>query len=183
MAMKNKQPSTVIEAWYRLRDWLLISGVECLKRPYASLFKIRKASWNLTSQDLLKYPIASLGYELGIFLSKHNFELMDRLEDHDVLHVLLNIDTTVKGEAIMQWILIGNGKRSLFCLFSGLLSWLLLPEFRQILKESYAKGKKMRSIHKWQFEYLLREPLVVLKNMMNPADTLSLNKNIRPLRF
>ena len=181
--MKNKQLLTVADVWHRLRDWLLISGVELLKRPYAAVFKFNREPWKLSSHDLMKFPNGSLGCELGIFLSQQNFELMDKLEDHDVLHVLLDIETTVKGEAMMQWILIGNGKRSLFCLFTGVLCWLLLPELRPILKTSFIQGKKMSSMHKWEFQYLLREPLVVLKKMLNPSVELKKNKNIKPFRF
>jgi len=129
------------------------------------------------------YPEGTLGSELGLFLHRHNFELMDKLEDHDVFHVLLDVDTTVKGEAIMQWILIGNGKRSLFGLFSGLLSWIMLPEYRKEMKENYIRGKNMHVIYKWQFQYLLREPLSLLKNMLHSKQKIKTNKNIKPIRF
>jgi len=181
--MKILKESTKSSRWHQWRDWLLISGVDWLKRPYTAVFKIKKKAWKISSRELMKYPDDSLGNALGIFLQHENFELMDKLENHDVFHVLLNIETSVKGEAIMQFVLIGNGKRSLFCLFTAILSWLLLPEFRKDLVNSYHRGKSMRTIHKWQFQYLLREPIELLQNMMYDHQENKNNKNIKPLCF
>ena len=155
------------KGWIYYRDWLLIEGVEFAKRPYVRFFKRRKKAWNLSNEQLLEFPMGSLGAELGHFLQERDLRLVDKLEDHDIMHVLLDLDTQVEAEAIMQFLLWGNGKCSLFCLGTAAISWLLLPAIRTELKAAYHSGKRMRRFHDWKFQFLLREPLPLLKAMLH----------------
>jgi len=157
----------------QVRNWMLIEGVEMVKRPYTRLFKWKRKAWNISSDRLCAMPQESLGKALGHFLKRGGFELIPKLETHDVMHVLLGFDLTVEDEARMQFVLLGNGKRTIFCLISVLLAWLTIPECRDNFLRMYLYGRSLRRFTKWKFEYLLREPLPILKELITKTQTLS----------
>ena len=51
-----------------------------------------RPAWNMTTNDLLRFPEKSIGRELGEFLSKNGFEPLAQSERHDVL--MCSPDTT-----------------------------------------------------------------------------------------
>ncbi|MEL6637684.1 MAG: Coq4 family protein [Bacteroidota bacterium] len=148
------------------RDRLMIWLVDRTKPLYVRWFKGHRQHWRLDRRRLLGYPAKSLGYELGKFLEREGFELLPKLEDHDVLHVLLHYETTVIGEVQMQAFLLGNGKRSLYAAGTVLLALLLIPEGYRRYWAAYRRGWRSRSITGWRFEHLLREPTVLLRQLM-----------------
>lgn len=149
-----------------LRGQLLRNMVEWTKPLYAFLFKQNKQAWTHNRKSLIELPEGSLGKTLGKFLFKQGFDLMPKFESHDVYHVLLDYDTTVVDEARMSFFLTGNGKNSLFILGSNLLAFLLIPEHFGTFIEDYKRGKAAAPISKWDFEYLLSEPINGLKGMI-----------------
>ncbi len=150
-----------------IRDRLLILLVDWTKPVYVRWFKQQQEAWPIDRQALQQYPTGTLGRELGDFLAREGFELLPKLEDHDVLHVLLKYETTVIGEAQMQFFLLGNGKRSLYALFTALLAMLLLPEGWRSYRKAFRLGRASRSIANWRFEHLLREPIKVLHRLIH----------------
>ncbi|MEO9894336.1 MAG: hypothetical protein ABJF52_17540, partial [Aurantibacter sp.] len=80
--------------------------------PYQNLKS--NTAWDVTIADLQKFPDESLGQQLGAFLTRNNFNLQDKLESHDVFHVLTNTGISVPEEISMQFYLMGNGKRSAY---------------------------------------------------------------------
>ena len=149
-----------------LREKLITDLVELTKPYYVRWFKKNKQAWNQSTVTLKKFPEKSLGKSLGLFLEKNNFSLLPKLEDHDVLHVLLDYKTTIAGEIEMQFFLLGNRKRSVYALFTAIVGVLLVPEkFRSFWKE-FSKGRSCTPISKWDFEHLLSEPLDLLQKQI-----------------
>ncbi len=109
--------------------------------PYAKYFKRKQVAWNLSTEDLLKYPIKTLGHKVGLFLSSNGFEFYPKHESHDVFHVVCNYGTSVKEEIGLQFLLYGNGKRSLYLYAVMSLGFLIVPEYFKFYKASYQKGK------------------------------------------
>ncbi len=152
------------------RDRFLIGMVEWTKPFYARWFKRKQATWQQTRKSLKNFPLRSLGNDLGQFLENEELELMPKLEDHDVLHVLLGYDTNVIDEARMQFFLLGNGKRSLYALLAAMVATVLVPEGIRQFREAYRQGRACRKISQWQFEYLLAEPRIVLRQLIFAQD-------------
>lgn len=126
--------------------------------PYAALFKRNKEAWDLSSADLLKYPKGSLGRKVGAFLSTNGFEFFPKHETHDVFHVVCGYGVTVKEEIGLQFLLFGNGKRSLYLYVVMSLGLLIVPEHYKFYKSSYQKGKKQSKFHhKISKDYLIEE--------------------------
>jgi ubiquinone biosynthesis protein Coq4 len=134
------------------------------EKPYRFFFKRKVKAWKLTSNDLLKFPKNSLGYATGLFLKTNDFELLDKLESHDVHHVLLGMQTTVKEEIGMQFILFGNGKRSFYLFATMTLGFILQAEHYKYFKFCYQKGKKLKSLTALRLRELLTQPLEQIRN-------------------
>ena len=96
-----------------MRDLIIEKMYEWSKKPYQKFFK-KNEPWPITSKELVRYPPESLGFHMGCFLLKYNFEIQPKLEDHDVFHVLTNTGVSVTEEIGMQYLLLGNGKRSAY---------------------------------------------------------------------
>ncbi|MFT4601244.1 MAG: ubiquinone biosynthesis protein Coq4 [Arenicella sp.] len=141
------------------------------EKPYRFLFKRKVKAWNLSSDDLLCFPENSLGFATGSFLRKNEFELLDKLEAHDVFHVLLGMQTSVKEEIGMQFILFGNGKRSFYLFATMTLGFVLQAEHYKYFKYCYQKGKGIRSFAGLKMKELLTEPLLEIRNGLKIQST------------
>lgn len=146
---------TAINSPQNFREKLCAWMFEVSKFPYAFLFKRKKEPWNLSSSELLTYPPYTLGYKVGEFLQENRFELIDKLESHDVYHVLTGMSTSVKDEVGMQFLLMGNGKRSFYLFSTVTICLFLLPEYFKYFRSCYKKGKGYGPIFKLE----LREEL------------------------
>ncbi len=137
----------------KLYEWSLI--------PYQS-FKKNQA-WDMGIEDLLQYSKNTLGYEMGRFLLNNNFDLQEKLESHDVFHVLTGTGTSVPEEISMQFYLLGNGKRSIYLLTVIFLGGLLFPDYLKMFVSKYRIGKASLPFHQLDFKKLLDQPLARLK--------------------
>lgn len=147
----------------KLREKLCAWLFEVTKKPYAMLFKKNKAAWGLNSTTLLTYPAGSLGHETGQFLQLNGFELISKLETHDVYHVITGMTTSVKDEVGMQFLLLGNGKKSLY-LFSTIgICIFLLPEYLKYFHQCYKRGKRYHAIYKLDLHQELNTQLAHLR--------------------
>ncbi|MFS4493736.1 hypothetical protein [Maribacter sp. 2308TA10-17] len=138
----------------KLYEWSLI--------PYQS-FKKNEA-WDLGIEDLLQYSKGTLGYQMGYFLLSNNFDLQEKLESHDVFHVLTGTGTTVPEEVSMQFYLLGNGKRSAYLFSVIFLGGLLFPDYFKMFLSKYRRGKASLPFHQLDFKKLLNQPLERIKD-------------------
>lgn len=148
---------------FKFREDLLIQLEQWTYLLYLKWFKQGRPAWQKSTRDLLAYPDGSLGKALGDFLQYHQLSLIPHAENHDVFHVLLDYGTNGIAEAQMQFCLIGNGKRSLYALTAAGISGLVFPEYWSSFRKAFRRGKRLRKMYKWYFEYLLDEPLIELK--------------------
>lgn len=136
------------------------------KIPYQYFFKNHKP-WEITIQSLLEHQTNTLGYQLGHFFKINQFEIQESLEEHDVLHVLANIGTTVKDELYLQFYLLGNGKKSLFLLLvitTGILFYQ--SEYKNFYKQ-YKRGQKAHRFYDLDFQKMLSFPVSEIKQTFN----------------
>ncbi|APQ18050.1 Coq4 family protein [Maribacter hydrothermalis] len=138
----------------KLYDWSV--------SPY-QFFKANQA-WNLETQDLLAYPANTLGSHMGLFLKDNMFQLQEKLENHDVFHVLTNTGITVTDEISMQYYLFGNGKRSIYLFAVLFLGTVLFPEYWNFFISKYKLGKSALPFHQINFQKLLNQPLNRIKS-------------------
>ena len=145
-----------------MRAILLEKLYEWSLTPYQSFKK--NSAWNVGIEDLLQYHKDSLGYQLGYFLLRNNFDLQEKLERHDVFHVLTGTGITVPEEIGMQFYLLGNGKRSAYLLSVIFLGGLLFPEYLNLFRSKYRLGKSSLPFYQLDFYKLLDQPLERIKS-------------------
>ncbi len=130
--------------------------------PY-QYFKKNEA-WQFNAEELKEYPSDSLGYHMGKFLVANSFQLQEKLESHDVFHVLTNTGTTVPEEISMQFYLMGNGKRSFYLFTVILIGSMLYPEYWKFFIYKYTCGKSALPFHQLEFQKLLNQPIQRIKS-------------------
>lgn len=156
----------------RLRFMLfLYNGSSVL---YTKLFKRNKKAWGLTVADFLAYPTHSLGYALGEFYISNCFDIMPKLENHDVFHVITETNTDIQGEIAMQYLLMGNGKRSLYMYAMIVIGTLIYPEFTRYYMFSYQKGKSLSKFHHIEFKDYLARPLIEIQHTLYTKSNLKI---------
>ncbi len=140
--MKDK----LFELFYRLS-----------KVPYQHFLK-KNAPWSVTKEELLTYPEKTLGNDLGIFLTVNHFTMEPKLEDHDVMHILTGIGTSVKEEIAMQCYLLGNGKRSVYLFMVVLIGTLFYPFEISFFHSYYKRGRRALAFYYLDYSKLLLQP-------------------------
>ena len=153
-----------------MKDLFIEKMYELSKKPYQKFIKKGKA-WEINIPELIQLPADSLGFHLGCFLLKYNFEIQPKLEDHDVIHVLTNTGISVVEEIGMQYYLFGNGKRSLYLLLVILSGTLFYPTKVSYFKNEFKKGKQAHPFYNLDFLNILSVPIITIQHSFN------INKN------
>lgn len=131
--------------------------------PLYFLMRRKRKPWTTTLADMQQMPPGSLGNEIAAFLVQHNMQLIPRAEWHDVYHVLFGYGTNIRDEGCVQFLPLGNGRRSIPYLVCNLVSALLYPEYWSDFYDAYHKGKAARKFHDWNFEPLLKLPIAEVR--------------------
>jgi ubiquinone biosynthesis protein Coq4 len=130
---------------------------------YVKHFKQKKEAWGLTKAMLLNYPEGTLGNGIGQFLNANGFEVIDKVERHDAYHVLLGFNTRAQDEIALQYVCLGNGKRSKYLFGVILLGTLILPEYAGYYYRCYKLGKQLNCFYSFDYKLLLDQPLDQLR--------------------
>jgi ubiquinone biosynthesis protein Coq4 len=141
-----------------MKDYIIEKMYEWSRKPYQKYFK-KSIPWEIDKDELLQYPVDSLGFGLGNFFDKNHFDIQPKLEDHDIIHVLTNTGISVADEIGMQYYLLGNGKRSLY-LFMVILSGT--PFYLRNINyffQQYKRGKQALPFHYLDFSKMLLIPV------------------------
>ncbi|MGJ8724307.1 MAG: Coq4 family protein [Roseibacillus sp.] len=145
------------------------------QRIYTTLFK-SSPEWGIRRRDLLKYEPATLGYHLGRFLEENDFELIPKVEQHDIYHVLTGYGTAVEDEIALQFLCLGNGKRSLYLFGAVLIGTLVLPEYLKHYSQSYLKGKRLNPFYCYDYRNLLEVDFYEFREMLLAGEGTGLAK-------
>ena len=149
-----------------MKDLFIEKMYELSKKPYQKFFKKGKA-WDVKVNQLIQLPNDSLGFHLGCFLLKYNFEIQPKLEDHDIIHVLTNTGISVVEEIGMQYYLYGNGKRSLYLMMVIISGTLFYPTRFSYFKQQYKRGKTAHEFYRLDFLNMLPVPLTHIQQTFN----------------
>ncbi|MHC0444829.1 hypothetical protein ACWA1F_05435 [Flavobacterium sp. 3-218] len=145
-----------------MRDYLIEKLYECSKKPYQKYFK-KNEPWNIDKDSLMDYPEGTLGFGLGNFLYKNHFDLQEKLEDHDIIHVLTNTGVSVYEEIGMQYYLLGNGKTSLYLFMVILTGTVFYPKRMRYFIQQFKRGKQAHSFHYMDFSKMLWMPILTIQ--------------------
>lgn len=144
------------------------------QKIYTQLFKQHKLAWNISKKDFLKFPKESLGYHLGLFYEDKGFDIIPKLENHDVFHVITESGTEIQEEVAMQYLLLGNGKISLYQFAMIAIGTCIYPEYLKVYLKALSKGIRMQKFYDLDFQALLKIPLHDIKSAL----TFNLKKHL-----
>lgn len=130
---------------------------------YAKFFKRNKKAWGISKQEFLLYPEGTLGKALGEFYREKGFSVMPKLENHDVFHLITETGTEIQDEIAMQYLLFGNGKKSLYMFSMIGIGTVLYPEFLKYYLKSFRKGKSIARFHDIEFKDWLDTSVIYIK--------------------
>ncbi|TDW49080.1 hypothetical protein EV144_103606 [Flavobacterium sp. 270] len=88
----------------------------------------------------------TVGREVAKMLDSKQYRLIPKFENHDLKHIVLEYEMTMKDEIRMQAYLIGNGNLTLPCLLFFSLGIFYPTIWKDLFKE-YQNGKFTKSIH------------------------------------
>ena len=126
---------------------------------------IRKPNFfSYSKEQLGVLPAGTLGNDLYLFLEKRNLPLLKHYARHDLKHVLLNFDTTDKGEVCLQSFMLGNRRVSFPVLATVLYGFITMPEHWGSMKLAFNEGEHAASFHGWKWNELLQEQTSDLRN-------------------
>jgi len=164
---------------YTLRERFVVNLLNQSIKAHAKVHSKRKP-WGIKTEELVNYPPQSMGKMLGEFLQKEKLQPIDKLERHDVFHILLDYDTDLKQEAGLYFFLFGNGKKSLFAIGTVLFSAIMFPEHWHYLYKQYKRGQAAYPIIKLKFNELLFDNYIDLKSVVfrQPIENLQLLNKI-----
>ena len=149
-----------------MRDLLIEKLYEITKKPYQKFFK-KGTPWNITPSELIQYNQETLGFHLGCFLLKYNFQMQPKLEDHDVIHVLTNTSIAVTDEIAMQFFLLGNGKKSAYLFMVLIIGTTFYPTQIKHFIHNFHRGKSAHTFHNLDFQKMLHLPLKTIQTTFN----------------
>jgi hypothetical protein len=149
------------------RKKLVHKGIALAQRTYVKGKK--NLPWEFSLHDYLRHNEESLGFHIGCFLISNHFEPQPKCEDHDVFHVLTGLGTSVVDEVKMQYLLFGNGKRTLSVFLGITVGFCLYPGHFKQFKSSFSQGKSARKFHHLNYKTLLKMPISILRSELNIA--------------
>lgn len=118
-----------------------------------------RPAWGLSSRDLQDFPEGTLGRALGAYLEDRGFELMDGHESHDVFHLLTGVGNDAVSEVALQWLLLGNGKRTPYLFGAVAVGTLLFPEQLRCFARHFRRGRQLAPMYDVDYRARLRELL------------------------
>jgi len=146
-----------------IRTKLMLYLYNSSSKVYANIFKWNKKPWGISKADFMNYPIGSIGHNLGLFYKSKGFDVMPKLENHDVFHILTETGTEIQDEVAMQFLLLGNGKISLYLIAMLLIGGTLFPEHFGYYKRHFQKGRSLQSFHRLEFKEILHWQLTEIQ--------------------
>lgn len=155
--------------WARAR--LLIWLTHRMALPVLRYIR-RPERFPYTVEELDRFPKGSLGKELILFLEERKLALLPYYARHDLKHILLEYDTTDKGEGCLQCFMLGNGHVSFPVLATVLYGWLTMPEYWAFFRKAFRRGRRSSPIARWKWFELLDQSTEALRGKIGFTDSL-----------
>lgn len=112
---------------------------------------------------LRSLQLGTVGREIAEILDSKQYRLIPKFENHDLKHIVLEYEMTMKDEIRMQAYLIGNGNFTFPCLIFFSLG-IFYPTIWKDLLNEYQKGKASKSIHFLTLDNCMELQLIDIKN-------------------
>jgi ubiquinone biosynthesis protein Coq4 len=154
----------------KIRSAVLVFLTHSIALPILKI--VRKPQvFPYSKEQLLQMPNGTLGRELINMLATNNLQLLSYYAKHDIKHILLDYDTTDKGEVCLQCFMLGNGHISFPVFITVVFGFVTIPEHWKSFIEAYKKGRGSNSIESWKWFEILHEPVFDLQQRIQNKNT------------
>jgi len=119
----------------------------------------------------------TVGKEIANLLDNFSYRLIPKFENHDLKHVILEYEMTMKDEIRMQAYLVGNGNYTLPCLVFLTLG-LFYPTVWLDLPKEYKIGKSSKSIHYLTLDNCMDKDLLETRNEYGRKKTTTTSRQL-----
>lgn len=151
----------IIEMHQKINSW-----VAKLLGPTVFKPRVKPQGWNINTQQLINFPLGTVGKALGEFLKQNNMEPLAKAEYHDVQHILFGFSMSFVDEVALQFFLRGNGLKSIASELTYIGAWFILPFHWTYLKSSYLKGQQYKDVSVLNNKTILQRNLKELKQSL-----------------
>ena len=129
-------------------------AIHTITIPIFKLFLTAKP-FPIKQEKLQYFSKGSIGKQLYRFLEINKLTLLENLECHDIKHVLLGYPPDERGEACLQFFMLGNKWYSSTTFLVCMHTAILYPENYYAFYIAYKKGKKYHSIRTTNWHSIL----------------------------
>lgn len=148
-----------------VRSKLLVFLTHSLALPILQI--IRKPEvFPFSKEELQNFSAGTLGNDLVNFVEEKNIKLLPYYARHDIKHILLQYDTTDKGEVCLQCFMLGNGHLSFPVIATVIYGYITMPEYWGNFKSAYMRGKGCNPISNWPWFEILDKSTVFLRQQI-----------------
>lgn len=140
-----------------IRSRVLVFLTHNMALPLLRLVR-RSEVFPYSARQLKDFPAGTLGFDLVHFLEQRNLQLLPYYARHDIKHILLQYDTTDKGEVCLQCFMLGNGHFSFPVAATVLYGFVTMPEYWKEFRAAYRRGRQSIPIADWAWFSLLLQP-------------------------
>lgn len=150
----------------KMRSALLVFLTHQMALPLLQIIR-QPEYFPFSTEDLQQFPQQTLGHDLVNFLHRKELKLLPYYARHDIKHILLEYDTTDKGEVCLQCFMLGNGHISFPVAATVLYGLATMPEYWREFKKAFARGRRSVSISGWKWFEILDQTTASLKRQIN----------------
>ena len=139
----------------KVRSAILVFLTHSLALPFLKL--VRKPTlFPFTPASLMKMPAGTLGRDLVEYLHHKNLQLLPYYAKHDIKHILLEYDTTDRGEVCLQCFMLGNRHMSFPVIATVAYGIFTMPEYWKYFYQAFKRGRQCGPVEPWKWFEILQ---------------------------
>ncbi len=146
---------------WKFVTWLTIQATEL------SGLVLRERDWPYDLSDYGKMKKGSLGFKYYQCINSKKIEYKAKLIKHDMKHLILGYDMTIKDELNIVAFLLGNKSANKVSIFYLLICLLIVPEYIPKLTKHYKRGKAAQRLKNYNLSVFVEQDLIIIRDKLN----------------
>lgn len=155
---------------WKIVTWLTIKATE------VSGIVLKERNWPYQIEDYQKMVKDSLGYQYHQCISTNKIEYKANLIKHDMKHLILGYDMTIRNELNIVAFLLGNKSANKVSLIYLMTCLVFVPEYIPKLKTHYKRGQNAKRLNDFNLSDFVEKELNGIRLTLE-IDDLNPDKN------
>ncbi|MFK8044682.1 MAG: hypothetical protein AB8B72_04255 [Crocinitomicaceae bacterium] len=146
---------------WKIVTWLTIQATEI------SGFVLRERNWKYRVEDYKKMKVGSLGWKYHKLVLSGTIQFKANLIKHDMKHIILGYDMTIKNELNIVAFLLGNKSANKVSTLYLITCLLFVPEYFTKLRKHYKRGQIAHRIKDYNLSNFVEMDLKSIQKTLN----------------